>query len=88
MSKNDTIRKSDKKFIRLEKARIRRQFFDLKKRQEMINELYKRFIKTDAQPVITKAEQPKKVEKPIGRSLKAKPTGEAKAKPKKVVAKK
>lgn len=43
MSKNNTIRKSDKKFIRREKARIRRQFLDIKKQKEMIDELYKRF---------------------------------------------
>jgi len=47
MSKNDTIRKSDKKFIRTEKARIRRQFSDSKKQEEMIAELYKRFIKIE-----------------------------------------
>lgn len=47
MSKNNTIRRSDKKFIRLEKARIRRQFLDLVKQEEMINELYKRFVKTE-----------------------------------------
>ena len=43
MSKNNLIRKSDKKFIRHEKARIRRQFFDTKKQKELIDELYKRF---------------------------------------------
>lgn len=31
---------STRKFIRLEKARIRRQFFDPKKQQELIAELY------------------------------------------------
>ena len=45
MSQNNTIRKSDKKFIRTEKARIRRQFLDLVKQQEMINELYKKHEK-------------------------------------------
>lgn len=45
MSKNDTIRKSDKKFIRTEKARIRREFSDVKKQEELINQLYKSFIK-------------------------------------------
>ena len=48
MSKNNTLRKSDKKFIRLEKSRIRRQFFDAKKQQELIDELYKRFIKSNS----------------------------------------
>ncbi len=45
MSKNNTIRKSDKKFIRSEKARIRRQILDVKKQEEMIDNLYKKFIK-------------------------------------------
>ena len=50
MSKNNTIRKSDKKFIRTEKSRIRRQFSDFKKQEEMINKLYERFsgaVKTE-----------------------------------------
>lgn len=62
MSKNNLIKKSDKKFIRLEKARIRRQFFDEAKQKELINELYKRFIKTQKpveKPVEVKAEKPK-----------------------------
>jgi hypothetical protein len=31
---------SVRKFIRLEKARIRRQFFDVKKQEELIKEVY------------------------------------------------
>ena len=60
MYKNNTIRKSDKKFIRLEKARIRAQFFDVAKQQEMINELYKRFIPSSVSvaPVIVKEAKP------------------------------
>ena len=34
------IAKSTKKFIRREKARIRRQFFDAKKQEEAINKIY------------------------------------------------
>ena len=49
MSKNNTIKKSDKKFIRREKARIRSQFLDFKKQEEMIAELYKRFLKQPVQ---------------------------------------
>jgi len=45
MSKNNLLKKSDKKFIRLEKSRIRKQFYDSKKQEELINELYKRFLK-------------------------------------------
>lgn len=37
--------KSIRKFIRLEKARIRREFLDFKKQMELIDELYKRFKK-------------------------------------------
>lgn len=36
--------KSIRKFIRLEKTRIREQFFDVQKQKEMIQELYKKFI--------------------------------------------
>lgn len=35
--------KSLRKFIRFEKARIRRQFFDSKEREKLISELYQRF---------------------------------------------
>lgn len=35
--------KSVRKFIRLEKARIRAQFFDAKKQEDLISELYKKF---------------------------------------------
>ena len=87
MSKNNTIRKSDKKFIRKEKARIRREFSDLKKQQEMIDALYKRFIKSNVVAVVSEPKQKvkeAKVEKPIGHSpLGHSPTGEAKAETKK-----
>ena len=41
--------KSLRKYIRKEKARIRREFFDFKKQKELIDELYKKFLK---QPVV------------------------------------
>ena len=41
---------STRKFIRLEKARIRAEFFDVKKQEEKITELYNRFL---AKPVLT-----------------------------------
>ena len=44
MSKNNFIRKSDKKFIRREKSRIRAAVLDTKKQEEMIKELYNKFI--------------------------------------------
>ena len=34
-----------RKFIRREKARIRREVLDIKKQEELINELYQKFIK-------------------------------------------
>jgi len=37
--------KSIRKFIRLEKARIRRQFLGLKEQEELINDLYQKFFK-------------------------------------------
>lgn len=40
------LSKSIRKFIRQEKARIRRQFLDFKKQEEIIKQLYDRFIKT------------------------------------------
>ena len=41
------LKNSDRKFIRTEKARIRRQFLDFKKQEEMISELYSRLIKNN-----------------------------------------
>jgi len=37
--------RSIRKFIRREKARIRREVLDIKKQEELIKELYKKFIK-------------------------------------------
>lgn len=66
VSKNNLIKYSDKKFIRLEKSRIRRQFLDVKKQEELINNLYKRFVKQEALPAKVepvKVEKAEKVEK-------------------------
>jgi hypothetical protein len=41
--KMETLSKSIRKFIRKEKARIRREVLDLKKRQELVNELNQQF---------------------------------------------
>ena len=38
------LKNSDRKFIRTEKARIRREFLDSKKQDEMISELYKKML--------------------------------------------
>ena len=37
--------KSLRKYIRKEKARIRREILDLKKQRELIDQLYKKFLK-------------------------------------------
>lgn len=42
MEKRKKMPKSTRKFIRAEKARIRRQFLDVKKQDEEIVQLYKR----------------------------------------------
>ena len=42
MEKRTRMPKSTRKFIRTQKARIRRQFFDIKKQEAEITELYKR----------------------------------------------
>lgn len=36
-----------RKFIRQEKARIRREVLDIKKQEELINELYQKLLKKD-----------------------------------------
>jgi len=38
--------KSTRKYIRLEKARIRREALDLKEQEKLIKELYQKFFKT------------------------------------------
>ena len=37
--------KSQRKFIRSQKALIRKQFLDINKQKELIEELYKKFLK-------------------------------------------
>lgn len=39
--------KSLRKFIRQEKARIRREVLDLKEQEKLINEIYQKFLKED-----------------------------------------
>lgn len=39
--------KSLRKYIRTEKARIRREILDFKKQEESINELYQRYFKAE-----------------------------------------
>ncbi len=46
MKKEKRLPKSIRKYIRKEKARIRREFFTLKEQEEKIKELYSRFEKS------------------------------------------
>ena len=44
------VSKSLRKFIRREKARIRREVLDTKKQQELIRELHQKFISKNKEP--------------------------------------
>ncbi len=58
------MNKSEKKFIRLEKAKIRRKFWDVKKQEEMIDIMYKRLSgEIKAEVVEKKAKKVKVVQK-------------------------
>lgn len=46
MVKRKRLPKSLRKFIRKEKARIRREVLDLKEQERLINDLYQKFFKT------------------------------------------
>ncbi|XOA42673.1 MAG: hypothetical protein ACKKMO_02585 [Candidatus Nealsonbacteria bacterium] len=45
--KEKRMPKSLRKHIRREKARIRREFWDLKEQEKLIKELYQKFLKKD-----------------------------------------
>ena len=45
MTRKKRLPKSVRKYIRKEKARIRREVLDLKKQEKLINELYQKFLK-------------------------------------------
>ncbi len=62
-----TLKKSDRKFIRTEKARIRRQFSDAVKQEEMITEMYKKLVPAmgTASPAKPIAAEPKKEAKKV-----------------------
>jgi len=47
--KKRKLPKSLRKYIRKEKARIRREVLDIKEQKRLIQELYKKFLKTPAQ---------------------------------------
>lgn len=59
---------STRKFIRLEKARIRRDILDPKKQDEMIKEIYNKLLNKQPGQENIKKPEVKKKEKPLGRS--------------------
>ena len=65
--------KSQRKHIRKEKARIRREVLDLKKQEELINQLYEKFLK---KPILEKpAPKEQTLKKPISKKpIAKKPT--------------
>ena len=52
------LKKSDRKFIRREKSRIRREFLSFKKQEEMISELYKKML---GKPEVVQVKEAKEV---------------------------
>ena len=51
--KRKRLSKSIKKFIRKEKARIRREVLDLKEQEKLIQELYQKFFKNQRKSATT-----------------------------------
>jgi len=56
MDKKEKLSRSIRKFIRKEKSRIYREFFDLEKQKKAIEELYKRFIKIKEEKIVKNPE--------------------------------
>jgi hypothetical protein len=50
------LSRSIRKFIRKEKSRIYREFFDLEKQKKAIGDLYKKFAKTKEEKIIKNPE--------------------------------
>ncbi len=79
------LKSSDRTYIRKEKSRIRRQFLDVAKQDDMINELYKRMVPAamlgDKKKATeeTKATEGTKAVKPAAKKVAAKATKKVKA---------
>jgi hypothetical protein len=56
MDKKEKLSRSSRKFIRKEKSRIYREFFDLEKQKKEIGDLYKKFTKTKESKIIKNPE--------------------------------
>lgn len=78
--------KSVRKYIRKEKARIRREVFDLKEQEKLISQLYERIQPVQTYQIIS-GKKPKvekdKVEKPVKKDETLKKSQKLKEKPKK-----
>ena len=57
------LKKSDRKYIRTQKASIRRNFLDAKKQEEMISELYARLLGAPKKAEVVKEVKATKKEK-------------------------
>lgn len=55
MPKEKKLAKSTRRFIRKEKARIRREFLDIRRQKELIEGLYNRHQNQQAEPSAPKA---------------------------------
>jgi hypothetical protein len=56
MKCKEKLSRSIRKFIRKEKGRIYREFFDLEKQKKAIEELYKKFIKVKKEKIVKNPE--------------------------------
>jgi len=56
MGKKEKLARNIRKFIRKEKSRIYREFFDLEKQKKAIGELYKKFIKVKEEKILKNPE--------------------------------
>lgn len=59
--KRKKMPKSLRKYIRQEKARIRREVLDLKEQKELINGLYQKLLKTKLKSGITKNHEKQRI---------------------------
>jgi hypothetical protein len=72
MEKRKKMPRSVRKFIRTEKARIRRQFLDTKKQESEIAQLYKRLTNDPTAEIVAVKEKAVKKSAPKAKSQKAK----------------
>lgn len=56
MEKKEKLSRSIRKFIRREKSRIYREFFDLQKQKEAVGDLYDKFVKIKKEKILKNPE--------------------------------